>query len=182
MTLEYENETGASEPFDLKALAVKVADAVLDEVGCPYEACASLLVTGDDEIRQINRDMRGIDSVTDVLSFPMIPFDNAGDFSVLDDPSADAECFDPESGELLLGDMVVDLTRCREQAAGYGHSVKREFAFLIAHSMLHLTGYDHMTPPEEEEMCALQEKILTGLGIGRDITDDYSVSSDATDY
>ena len=172
MTLEYENETGHEEPFDLKALAEKVADAVLDEVGCPYEAAASLLVTGDDEIREINRDQRGIDAVTDVLSFPMIPYSSPGDFSVLDEPGADSEYFEPESGELELGDMVVDLKRCQEQAVSYGHSLQREFAFLIAHSMLHLTGYDHMTPPEEEEMCALQEKILSRLGIGRDLPED----------
>ena len=172
MTLVYENETDTKEPFDLKSLAEEVAEEALDEVGCSYEACISLLVTGDEEIRQINSATRGIDAVTDVLSFPMLPFETPGDFSLLEEPGADSEYFDPESGQLLLGDMVVNINRCREQAENYGHSLKREFAFLIAHSMLHLTGYDHMTPPEEEEMCRLQEKILTRLGIGRDLPDD----------
>ena len=172
MTLEYENETGIEEPFDLKSLAEEVAGEALDEVGCPYEACVSLLVTGDEEIRQINSQTRGMDAVTDVLSFPAVPFSSPGDFSLLEKPEADSEYFDPESGQLLLGDMVVNYNRCREQAQNYGHSLKREFAFLIAHSMLHLTGYDHMTPPEEEEMCRLQEKILNRLGIGRDLPDD----------
>ena len=166
--LEYENESAIPEPFDLKAVAEAVMEASLDAAGCPYEAVVSLLVTGDDEIREINEEQRGIDSVTDVLSFPVLSFDKPGDFSFLETKEADGSVFEPDSGFLMLGDMVIDFERCIRQAGEYGHSVLREFAFLVAHSMLHLTGYDHMTPHEEEEMCSLQETILNRLGITRD--------------
>ena len=75
--------------------------------------------------------------------------------------------FDPESGELLLGDIVISTDHCRAQAVSYGHSVEREYAFLIAHSMLHLCGYDHESVQEEKEMFSLQEEILERLGILR---------------
>ena len=174
MTLDYENESGYKEPFDLKALALTVAQACLDETGCPFEASVNLLVTGDEEIRGINRQYRDIDAVTDVLSFPLLEYEEPGDYSFLEnDPAADH--FDPDSGELMLGDIVIDLERCAEQAAGYGHSLRREFAFLVAHSMLHLAGYDHMTPEEEGQMFALQEKILNRLGILRDSEDGQNI-------
>ena len=176
MTLEYENESGIEEPFDLKELALAVAEESLDETGCPYEASVTLLVTGDEEIRSINSQYRGIDEVTDVLSFPLVEYEKPGDYSFLESELAQADHFDPDSGELMLGDIVIDFERCALQAAGYGHSLRREFAFLVAHSMLHLAGYDHMTASEEEQMFALQEKILNRLGISRDLRDGQNIN------
>ena len=84
---------------------------------------------------------------------------------------SEADCFQPESGELILGDIIISCDRVRGQAEAYGHSQKREFAFLVAHSMLHLCGYDHMEPQEAAVMEGKQEKILDGLHITREITD-----------
>ena len=77
------------------------------------------------------------------------------------------DCFEPDSGELMLGDIVISADKVLEQAGEYGHSVKREYAFLITHSMLHLMGYDHMTEEEAKEMERLQEEILALLHISR---------------
>ncbi len=171
MTVYLENEYTADDlhtvlPFDPKELAALVSEMVLDQENCPFEAQVNLLLTDNEGIHEINRDTRGIDAPTDVLSFPAVQYAPAADFaSAEEDP---AGCFDPESGELLLGDIVVNIDRVREQAEQYGHSVKREFAFLIAHSTLHLIGYDHMVPEEEADMIMRQERALTALGITRD--------------
>ena len=132
---------------------------------CPYEAQVSILITDDDEIHRINLEQRQIDRPTDVLSFPMVNYETPGDFSFLEEDSED--CFDPDSGELLLGDIVISADKVAAQAEEYGHSRRREYAFLIAHSMLHLMGYDHMTPEDAAEMERLQEEILQQLGISR---------------
>ena len=79
-----------------------------------------------------------------------------------------ADCFDPDSGQLLLGQIILSADRVVQQAAAYGHSVRREFAFLVAHSMLHLCGYDHETAGEAAVMEEKQERILASLGITRD--------------
>jgi probable rRNA maturation factor len=97
----------------------------------------------------------------------MLSFEAEADFSQAEQEQAD--CFDPESGELLLGDIIISVDKVREQAANFGHSEKREFAFLVAHSMLHLCGYDHMTEEEAGIMESRQEKVLENLGITRDI-------------
>ena len=111
-----------------------------------------------------NTEFRGIERATDVLSFPMLPFETPADYSVAED---DESCFDLDSGELLLGDIMISAERAAAQAEEYGHSVKREFCFLVAHSMLHLLGYDHMTPEEAADMEARQAKALEELGITR---------------
>ena len=78
------------------------------------------------------------------------------------------ECFDPDSGELILGDIIINVNRVEEQAKEYGHGIKREFAFLIAHSMFHLCGYDHMNEQDEKIMFTKQEEVLTQLGVTRE--------------
>lgn len=166
MTISIEDEIQIRIPgTDLEELARKIVEAALDYEGCPYEAELSLLLTGNTEIRRINREYRNIDRATDVLSFPMLEYDSPSDFSC-----AETEvqgCFNPETGELLLGDIIISMEKVREQAKKYGHSEKREFAFLIAHSMLHLFGYDHMRPEEAKEMENRQEAILHSLNILR---------------
>lgn len=164
MNFYVENEMGADFGFEIGEILEAVAEKVLDEEDCPYEAQVNLLITDNEGIRDFNRRMRQIDAPTDVLSFPMIDFGEPADFSGLEDA---LDCFDPESGELALGDIVISQDKVREQASEYGHSLKRELAFLIAHSMLHLCGYDHMTPKEAHIMEEKQERALNALGITR---------------
>ena len=164
MRLFLEDEGALDLKLPYEELATKVADAVLDYEKCPYEAQVELLLTMNEEIRQMNLEFRGIDRATDVLSFPMLDYEEAGNFDFLEDC---AEAFDPETGELMLGNIVISKERAKEQAEEYGHSVEREFAFLIAHSMLHLLGYDHMEDEERLVMEKKQREVLEILGITR---------------
>ena len=143
-----------------------IAEAVLDAEGCPYEATINVLLTDNEGIHGFNKEYRGIDRETDVLSFPNLDFESPADFDI--DESREADYFDPDSGELILGDIIISVDKVQEQAESFGHSTKREFAFLVAHSMLHLCGYDHMEAEEAKVMEGKQEKILTDLGITRD--------------
>lgn len=167
MTSYVENETGAAFPFDMRKILDRIMAAVMDMENCPYETTVNLLLTDNAGIREYNRDYRDIDRETDVLSFPNIAFDTEGDFSIVEQEEADY--FDPDSGELLLGDIILSADRVREQAQEYGHSLLREFAFLTAHSMFHLCGYDHETPQEAAVMERKQEEVLKQLNITRDL-------------
>ena len=149
MTLYYEEEGALLLPLEGQKTAEAVIERALDVIGCPYEAEVSLLLTMDEQIQKMNTEFRGIERSTDVLSFPMI------------------DCFDPESGELSLGDIVISKEKVISQAQEYGHSVLREYAFLIVHSVLHRTGYDHMEEEERQEMEAMQRKIMESLCILR---------------
>lgn len=167
MTLIFENEGSYELGFDPEALARQVVEQVLDMERCPYETEVELILTDGENIRRMNREFRGIDRETDVLSFPMTDYPEPASFDFLETEAGD-DCFDPDTGELLLGDIVISVPRAREQAEEYGHSLKREYAFLIAHSMLHLLGYDHMSPEEAAVMEEKQEAALQALGITRD--------------
>lgn len=164
MTSYVENETEEEFGFDMKEILDAVMSQVLDMEACPYEAQVNLLITDNEGIHEFNREYRQVDSPTDVLSFPMIDFEREADFSGIGEA---ADYFDPESGELVLGDIIISADKVKEQAEKYGHSVKREFAFLIAHSMLHLCGYDHMEEDEAQVMEQKQEAVLLALGITR---------------
>lgn len=164
MTLEFEKEYDYTFPFDEEMLARQVIDAVLDQEECPYECEVSLVLSGEAEIQEANRNFRQIDRVTDVLSFPMQPFPAPARYDFLEEAD---DAFHPETGELLLGDILICIPRMLEQAEEFGHGVKREYAFLIAHSMLHLLGYDHMTPEEAAVMEAKQNQVLNELKITR---------------
>ena len=165
MTLYAENETDVTFPFPVEETATKVIEAVLKSEGCPFDATVNLLITDNEGIREYNRQYREIDKETDVLSFPNLDFDAPGDFGKVTENKADY--FDPDSGELILGDVIVSADKVIEQAENYGHDQKREFAFLVAHSMLHLCGYDHMADDERVVMEEKQEAVLQGLGITR---------------
>ncbi len=166
MTFYIENETEEEFPFPVEETARNVCEAVLAEEKCPYEVEINLIITDNEGIRELNRQCRGIDRETDVLSFPNVDFEKEGVFEI--DEDSEADYFDPDTGELILGDIMISADRVKEQAESYGHSVRREFAFLVAHSMLHLCGYDHMVPEEAEIMEAKQEQILVNLGITRE--------------
>lgn len=148
-----------------EALAERVITAGLEETGCPFEAQVNLLVTDSEKIREMNAQFRQIDTPTDVLSFPMQEFLHPADFSSFHED--DYSVFDPETGEIMLGDIVINAQYVISQAEEYGHSQKREFAFLIAHSLLHLVGFDHMEEEERLEMEQHQRKIMDLVGISR---------------
>ena len=144
---------------DIKETIKKVILKTLEEENCDFDAQVSVTIVDLEEIRRINREMRNIDSATDVLSFPMLEFDE--NRNMIEDD------YDMDDGKLLLGDIVICAERAKLQAEEYGHSFLREVAFLTVHSMLHLLGYDHMEKEEEKEMFGLQENILNLLGITR---------------
>lgn len=166
MTILLENETDLDIGISYESIAHEVIVAALDYVDCPYECEVNISLTDNEGIREVNQQMREIDAPTDVLSFPMLDFETEGDFSFVEDVDA---YFNQNSGELILGDIMISLEKVMEQAKQYNHSIKREYAFLIAHSMLHLSGYDHMEEEERIQMERMQEEILHSIGYTRDM-------------
>lgn len=164
MTVYFEEEGELKLELDCEQIADTVVEGVLDYENCPYEVEVNLLLTMNKEIQEMNAQFREIDRATDVLSFPMIDFENTGEFDFLEE---DDSYFNCDTGELMLGDIVISKEKVIAQAEEYGHTIKREYAFLIAHSMLHLLGYDHMEEQERLEMERKQKEILEQLGITR---------------
>lgn len=165
MSFFLEKEIQPDFDFDYEAVAKSVVEFCLEYENFPYEAEVNLTLTDNDGIHVINKEYRNIDKPTDVLSFPMLSYDTPSDFSFLENEN-DSD-FNPDTGEAILGDIIISVDKVKEQAKNYGHSEKREFAFLIAHSMLHLFGYDHMEPDEAEIMENRQKIILEKMGITR---------------
>lgn len=142
----------------------KVLEAALAHLSQPSEQLeVSVSFVGEDEIRELNKEYRNNDNVTDVLSFPAVENPDRGVINV-EEHAAD---LNPETWLLNLGDIIICLPRAKAQAKEYGHSLKREVAFLALHSLLHLLGYDHMIPDDEQQMTALQTEILDKLNIKR---------------
>lgn len=173
MTVHFENEYEQEKledvfDFPYEDTALQVIEKVLEQEDCPYEASVEVIFTSDEAIREMNREHRNIDQATDVLSFPMVDFETPCDYDMLEKEEADFY-FEPDSGELMLGDIVLSIPRILAQAEEYGHPRKREYAFLIAHSMLHLLGYDHMTEDEAVQMEEKQNQVLEALRITRDM-------------
>ena len=164
MTLQIDYETDREIGIEYEELAKKVVQKVLDMEGCPYDAQVNLVLTDNEEIQRVNTEFREIPAPTDVLSFPMIPFETPADYAIVEE---DESYFDLDTDELLLGDIMISVDKVFAQAEEYGHSVTREFCFLVSHSMLHLLGYDHMTPEEAVVMENKQRTALDELGITR---------------
>lgn len=165
MTFNIEVETDRDLGIDYKKIIDDVINEVLDYEECPYEAEVNLILTDNEEIHKINKEYREIDRPTDVLSFPMVNYIKPSDFSIVEE--CEEDYFNPETGELILGDIIISVDKVFEQAESYNHSVVREFAFLIAHSMLHLCGYDHMEENDAKVMEDKQSEILARLNIQR---------------
>ncbi len=146
---------------DIVELIKKTIELSLNLEKFTLESEVSVLLVDDNEIRQINREHREIDRPTDVLSFPMVEMQDGEIIS-------DEGDFDLEEELILLGDIVVSMETCVRQANEYGHSIKRELAFLITHSVFHLLGYDHMEPEQEKKMIGKQEEVLALMGLKRD--------------
>ena len=174
--IEFENETESHEETDacyipderLSEIASQVCRRALDLHSIKSLCKVSLMVVDSGTIREYNSSQRGIDSVTDVLSFPNIPFTtvNKGNPEIFDELSR-ADYIDPEDGRIILGEIVICYERVMSQADEYGHSYEREFAFLTAHSILHLLGYDHIEENDRIEMEEMQREILDPLGFKR---------------
>ena len=165
MSFYLEEEVEVKFTFNYSELAQRIVEFCLDYAGFPYEAEVNLTLTDNEGIHAINREFREIDRPTDVLSFPMLSYETPGDFTFLE--AEDSNDFNPDTGEAMLGDIVISVDKVFEQAESYGHSVEREYAFLITHSMLHLFGYDHMEEDEAKVMEAKQKEILHKMNILR---------------
>ena len=151
---------------DLINIINEVCDVALkdEEVTIPYQI--SLLFVDNNEIREINNETRGIDKVTDVLSFPMLDYpENMVYKNVYKNKKFNEIYLDGE--ELVLGDMVLSLERAKEQSIEYNHSFEREVCYLVVHSILHLLGYDHMNDEDKAKMRTREEEILGKLNIKR---------------
>ena len=165
MSVLMDNELKVQFDFDYIQVANDVVDTALVMEECPYAAEVNITLVDDDTILELNKEFRDIAKPTDVLSFPMLEFPKPADYDIL---KGGAELyFHPDSGELLLGDIVISVPTMIRQAQEYEHESKREYAFLIAHSMLHLLGYDHLAEQEAKQMEEKQEKILEQLKITR---------------
>lgn len=165
MSVYIEKEYEGFIDLDYKHIITSVVDEAIDFVKCPYECEVNVTIVDNHVIQQINKEQRKIDKVTDVLSFPFLEYDKAGDFMKFE---WDDTCFHPDTGELMLGDIVISYDKVISQSKEYNHSKKRELAFLTAHSMLHLFGYDHMVDEERIAMENKQTRILENLGITRE--------------
>ena len=165
MTIQMDYEAEKKLEIPCEEIIRDIISAALDYEQCPYEAEINVVLTDNPGIRQVNREYRQIDAPTDVLSFPMLEYVTPSDFSQAEDMFAD--CFNPESGELMLGDIMISVDKVTEQAEKYGHSQKRELAFLVAHSMLHLFGYDHMEDAQRLVMEQKQNEIMVRRGYTR---------------
>ncbi|MBP5240183.1 MAG: rRNA maturation RNase YbeY [Oscillospiraceae bacterium] len=137
------------------ALVRKAAEAALLAEGITVPCLVSVMLTDEEGIRQVNREFRGVDRATDVLSFPLNEL-TPGAF----DPEL---CeYDPDAGVLMLGDMMISLPACEKQGEEFGHGFDREIRYLTVHSILHLLGYDHLDEGEQKCRMRAREKAIMG--------------------
>jgi len=151
---------------DLIEKLIKVIEFALKEEEVDIKCEVSLLFVDNEEIKVINNDTRGIDKETDVLSFPMLEYEDKKVFKeiYINHQFSQAD-FDGE--ELVLGDIVISLEKALEQSKEFNHSYEREASYLVVHSVLHLLGYDHMEDEEKNVMRRREEEILNKLSITR---------------
>ena len=144
----------------------RLIQGALKFLGQPFDKLEiSLSIVTPEEIQQLNKEFRGVDSVTDVLSFPTVDVEKK--VVVVEEFGADV--VNEKTGKLNLGDVIICLDRAKVQAEEYGHSLNRELCFLSLHGLLHLLGYDHVEPQDEQQMNDIQEQILNNLHITRDV-------------
>ena len=145
-----------------KALMKKVEKAVFDHLEQDNFFVTDIAVVDEDTIRAYNLETRGVDGVTDVLSFPY--------FEGLKLPVTKEDFTDADvvSGKVCLGSIMICRKRAKEQAKEYGHSMEREMGFLTCHGLLHLLGYAHVIPEDEKIMFPLQNQIMNKVGLKRD--------------
>ena len=153
MQFDIVNAWGDLDPVWLERLNA-ILPLYAEQEGLPDELVIGLTFCDDDAIRAINKEYRGIDRATDVLSFPLYERDD--EIELLE-------------GELApFGDIVLSVPHAQAQAAEYGHSVEREVCYLVVHGLMHLAGYDHIEPDDKVEMRAEEEALLNAVGVTRD--------------
>ena len=150
------------------SLMQTAADCALLTEGVSRPCAVSIRLCGDEEIHEINRDYRGVDRATDVLSFPTVNYP-AGVTAGAADKLLRRE-YDDETDACMLGDLILSVPHVLAQAAEYGHSPEREAAYLIVHGLCHLMGYDHIEEDDKRRMRAMEEKILSAIGQTREGT------------
>lgn len=159
-TIENEQDIIPFTP-ELEAVLREAAETTLEILGWGDVKCAvSVTITDNEKIREINNLYRHIDAPTDVLSFPIIEFDEEGEALVSEG--------DYEGDTLLLGDIVISLERAKAQSEEYGHSLKREVGFLTVHSALHLMGFDHIKEEDAAVMRPLEKEVLEKMELKRE--------------
>lgn len=141
---------------ELEVVILKVAQMVLEKEKIKPELEVSIVLVDDEQIRELNRDYRQVDSATDVLSF-----------AYQEEHEEEPDVADPLMEEDALGDIVISLERAQSQGEAYGHPLERELGFLVVHGMYHLLGYDHLTPEERDIMRAKEEEVLQQAGLVR---------------
>lgn len=146
--------------FDFSSLS----SAFENEAESDCDLSAEVVFVDGDEIRRLNREMRGVDSVTDVLSFPSLE-DIRGVKLKKENYITEID----EEGNLFLGSIALCTARAAEQAEEYGHSYEREIYYLLTHGLLHLLGYDHIEEEDRREMREREERVLSKLNLSRDI-------------
>ena len=163
-------------PEGFLTFAEEVAQAAMEIEGVENAYASLMLVTGE-EIRVLNRDMRGVDAETDVLSFPEIRYPEGK--TAKDAPRALKKAWDPARGQAFLGDIALNLTRAKEQAAEFGHSVEREMGYLTAHALFHLMGYDHMTDEDRKIMREMEKRAMDRLRLYRNPSEKENSMTDS---
>jgi len=165
MILEIEDERSLLDD-EARALMQRCADSAEKAEGVTLPLYAFVRIVNDDEIQMINREQRGKDVSTDVLSFPTVNYPQgrtaAGCEKLL------RREYDPEMGSSLLGDIIISMDHVRAQAQQYGHSEQRETGYLLTHGLFHLMGYDHMTDTDKPVMRAMEERALGAIGLTRE--------------
>lgn len=146
---------------EMESVIQRAVSTTMEVLDCSDTDCeVSVLITDNDGIQKINRETRDIDAPTDVLSFPILEFDDDG---VMIEESGDYD-----GDLLLLGDIVISLEKAAEQAEEYGHSLMRELGFLAAHSTLHLMGFDHQGEEDTPVMRAHEKAVMEKMGLKRE--------------
>lgn len=165
MILEFEDERSLLDG-EAKLLMQRCADAAEKTEGVSVPLAAFIRIVDDDEIQVINREQRGKDMSTDVLSFPTVNYP-AGKTAAESERLLRRE-YDPELGACVIGDIIISMDHVRAQAKEYGHSERRESGYLLTHGLFHLMGYDHMTDTDKPVMRAMEEKSLASIGLNRE--------------
>ena len=165
MILEFSDERALLDD-KTRALMQRCADAAERTEGVAVPVGAFVTLVGDDVIQEINRQQRGKDAATDVLSFPTVNYP-AGRTAGKSASLLRRE-YDPELGACALGDIVISVDHARAQALEYGHSEQRELGYLLTHGLFHLMGYDHMIDCEKAVMRAMEERSLASIGLRRE--------------
>ena len=156
-----------------EALLTRAGEAAQRAEQISVPLCVHVVLTDDEDIRNLNRDQRGIDRPTDVLSFPAVSYPAGKTAGQV--PKLLLREYDPDEDACFIGDIVISLPHARTQAAEYGHSLERELAYLLVHGLFHLFGYDHMNEEDKRSMRIMEEKALDSAGMGR-LTDDELIA------